>query len=72
MKLCKNCRWSRRKWFEATRCYNPNAEQVPAEISPVTGKTTPQEAYLCVVMRLDHHSCGSEGRLWADKTGGGE
>jgi hypothetical protein len=70
MKLCKDCKWYRRSWFESVvmqtdrydRCVHPDNRNL------VTGKYDK----FCDMMRSDRWkdldwSCGPDGRYWEEK-----
>lgn len=78
MKLCKNCKWYKKKWWEKIpHCYRAykNAKTIVEE-NPVTGEVT---SYVCASRvqceeeRGSHfHSsihCGLSGNFWEAKVG---
>lgn len=65
LKLCKDCKWYKKNWFEHLTyggdrfdtCHNPVASG-----NLVTGKVN--GGFFCDMMRLEWGKCGPYGKYW--------
>ena len=69
MKFCHDCKWSKKKWFDAMECHHPRIGPMPESHDRVTGRRTKAGWWPC-----DHNrmyidpDCGNEGNLWEQRS----